>query len=108
MLLEVFGLDRHELHTMLTIVVQDLGRYLLELETAISSGDFDEIGRSAHRLRGPSSAVLAWDACEAASAVEEAARCADSGLVQAALENLRRLHEELVRALKDFDQGSAL
>ena len=107
MLQEVFGLDRQELHAMLDIVVRDLGRYLIELEAAVAAGDFDGVGRSAHRLRGPSSAVLAWETCDAASAVEAAAQQGDSHLVQAAVANLHRLHEELVKALEAFDRGSA-
>lgn len=90
---------------MLGIVVRDLGRYLADLEAAAAAGDFDAVGRSAHCLRGPSSAVLAWDTCEAAGAVEEAAHRRDANLVASAVEHLRVFHRELVRALEDFDRG---
>lgn len=105
MLQEVFGLDRQELHAMLGIVVRDLGRYLAELDAAVAAGDFDAIGRSAHSLRGPSSAVLAWDTCEAAGVVEDAAHHRDRRLVVDATEKLRSFHRALVDALRHFDRG---
>jgi HPt (histidine-containing phosphotransfer) domain-containing protein len=87
-----------------TAFVATLPNERMALRSALSSADWTQVARHAHRLRGSASNVCANELSIAAEAVEQAARNSHTESTLSLIENVEAAID---RILQEFDNGIA-
>lgn len=81
--------------------------HLMEaMRKALRQGDMQELGRSAHSMKGAASNFSAYETVSAASQLENDAKKGDAELVKASLATLEVVVERLLPELANLCQGS--
>jgi len=98
-LLALVSDDRALVRQLAQLFAEDAPRRLQGIDRALESGDFEEVVRIAHTLKGSAGSVCGRTAALAAAAVGSAARARDATATRQGLETLRVEMERLQRAL---------
>ncbi len=90
------------LKELLSVLLQDLPHALIEIDTAVSNDDADQLERTAHRLRGAVSTICAEAVTEAAMQIETLGRSKALAEVPSAVDNLHRHVADLVTQIQTY------
>ena len=101
-LLDRVGGDTELLGELAVIFKDDCPRLLDEIRDAVSLGDAEKLGRSAHTLKGSVGNFAAEDAFQAALLLEKIGREGEMPLAQNALEELEKEIQSVLNELSAF------
>lgn len=90
------------LKELLSVLLQDLPHALVEIDTAVSNDDADQLERTAHRLRGAVSTICAEAVSEAAMQIEKLGRSRALSDAPIAVDNLHRHVAALVTEMHTY------
>ena len=92
---EQFGGDADVVNEIYAEYVASIREKLAEAETALSSGDWTRLDRSAHTIKGNALSSGDTEMAETAIETRKAATLADAALASSLLEKIKKFAEEL-------------
>jgi PAS domain S-box-containing protein len=95
----LFGQDRGKLARLAEVFLRTASETLTQMRQARERRAIDELGRSAHKLRGSAVALGATALTTCCQAIESAAQQDDAAAIEAALDRLPRLLRAVARGL---------
>jgi CheY-like chemotaxis protein/HPt (histidine-containing phosphotransfer) domain-containing protein len=95
----LFGQDRSKLARLAEVFLRTASETLTQMQQARARPAVEELGRSAHKLRGSAAALGATALATCCQAIESAVRQGDIGSAHAALDRLPRLLRAVARSL---------